>query len=383
MCLNVIFARLCCLALPVILLAGCGNHADAPADLTPRIEDESIIFPAGSGQADGIHSKAIALQPVPATRLNGRLTWNEDRTVRIYTPFSGRVERILVQPGDKIGKGQPLVVIASPDFGQAQAEARRAESDYGLAEKNLARLRELESHGVAARKELQAAEADFGRARSEFERARKKLALYGKTGDSVDQTYTLASPISGVVVEKNINPGQELRPDQMIANAPPLFVITDPATLWAQLDAAEKDLPLLRPGKIITVRAPAYRDEDFPARVTAVSDFLDPATRTIKVRATLDNSHRKLKGEMYVTADVDADGHTELLVPAKAVFFQGEKHLVFIDEGNGRYTRRAVRIGDVRQNLIEILDGLREGEKVVTEGSLMLQQVLQPRRVQK
>jgi cobalt-zinc-cadmium efflux system membrane fusion protein len=374
--------RLAVIAL-LTLLTGCSKQAAEAPPPEARLEGESIVFPAGSAQLDGIRSKEIALQPVPDIHLNGRLTWNEDRTVRIYTPFSGRVERILVQPGEKVGKGQPLVVIASPEFGQSQADAKRAESDYGLAEKNLARVRELEQHGVAARKDLQAAEADYGRSQSELERARKKLALYGKTGNGIDQTYTLSSPIAGVVVEKTINPGQELRPDQMTANAPPLFVITDPASLWVQLDAAEKDLGLLRPGKTVVVHAPAYRDEKFPAKVTAVSDFLDPATRTIKARALLDNSGRKLKGEMYVTADVSTDGEAELLVPAKAVFFQGEKHLVFIDNGNGKYTRRVVRIGDVRQNMIEILDGLHEGEKVVTEGSLMLQQVLQPRRVQK
>ncbi len=367
----------------LMLFSACSRHAeDAPVP-EPRVEGDSITFPAGSGQLDGIQSEVLAMQSVPATHLNGRLVWNEDRTVRIYTPFAGRVERILVQPGEKVSKGQPLAVIASPDFGQAQAETRRAESDYALAGKNRARLRELEQHGVAARKELQAAEADYERARAEFERTRKKLALYGTVRDSIDQTYTLSSPISGVVVEKNINPGQELRPDQMTASAPPLFVITDPATLWALLDAAEKDLPLLKPGKTIAIRTPAYRDDNFPARITAVADFLDPATRTIKVRALLDNAHRKLKGEMYVTADIDANGDKELLVPAKAVFFLGEKHYVFIDEGNGRYMRRQVHTGDVRRNLVEILDGLREGEKVVTEGSLMLQQTLQPRRVQK
>ena len=367
----------------LMLFSACSRHAeDAPVP-EPRVAGESIVFPAGSVQLGSIHSQVIAMQPVPATHLNGRLAWDEDRTVRIYTPFAGRVERILVQPGEKIRKGQPLAVIASPDFGQAQAEARRAESDYALAGKNLERLRELEQHGVAARKELQAAEADYERARAEFERARKKLALYGAARDGVDQTYTLSSPIAGVVVEKNINPGQELRPDQMVANAPPLFVITDPATLWALLDAAEKDLPLLKPGKTITIHTPAYRDDDFPARITAVADFLDPITRTIKIRALLDNPLRKLKGEMYVTADVDANGQTELLVPAMAVFFQGEKHLVFIDDGGGKYTRRQVHTGDVRQNRVEILDGLRAGEKVVTEGSLMLQQTLQPRRVQK
>lgn len=252
--------RILWIVLSVALAAGCSKQPDVAPSLEPRLDGKSIIFPAGSAQLDGIHSKAVSLQPVPATQLNGRIIWDEDRTVRIYTAFAGRVERILVQPGDKVDRGQPLAIIASPDFGQAQAEARRAESDYGLAEKNLARMRELESHGVAARKDLQAAEADYSRSQAELERSRKKLALYGKASDSVDQTYTLSTPIPGVVVEKNINPGQELRPDQMLANVPPLFVITDPAMLWVQLDAAEKDLPLLRPGKTVFVHAPAYRE---------------------------------------------------------------------------------------------------------------------------
>jgi cobalt-zinc-cadmium efflux system membrane fusion protein len=366
----------------LLLLAGCGKHAKDTGAPQPKVEGESITFPAGSNDLGSINSMVITLQPVPATHLNGLITWNEDRTVRIYTPFAGRVERILVRLGEKIRKGQPLAVIASPDFGQAQADAGRAESDFALAEKNLARLRELEQHGVAARKELQAAEADYGRAKAEFERAHNRLAMYGAIRNNVDQSYTLSSPIAGVVVEKNINPGQELRPDQMISSVPPQFVITDPATLWAQLDAAEQDLPLLRPGKPIVIHSPAYHD-DFPAKVDAVSDFLDPTTRTIKVRASLDNTQRKLKGEMYITADVDADGESELLVPAKAVLFQAGEHFVFIDNGGGKYMRRHVQTGDVRQDRVEILEGLRDGEKVVTEGSLMLQQTLRPARVQK
>lgn len=368
------------IALAAALLAGCGKPAaDAPIP-DPTVANDRISFPENGRLLTGVSSVPIAMQPVPLTRLNGRLTWNEDRTVRVYTPFAGRVERILVQVGQNITRGQALAVIASPDFGQAQADARRAESDNALAEKNLQRMRELEQHGVAPRKDLQAAEADATRTRAEAERARKRLTMYGAVGQGVDQTYTLTSPIAGTVVERSINPGQELRPDQTSA---PLFVITDPGTLWAQFDANERDLAHLRPGKTITVHTPAWRDDEFTARIETLSDFLDPTTRSIKIRARLDNTGRKLKGEMFVTADIDADGDKELLVPAKAVYFQNEKNYLFIDEGNGRYLRRQVQTGDVRQNLVEILAGLNEGDKVVTEGSLMLQQVMQPRRVQK
>ena len=157
------------------------------------------------------------------------MSWNEDRTVRIFTPFAGRVSSILVQPGDNVKQGQTLAVIASPDFGQAQAETRRAQGEFALAKQNLARMRDLHEHGVAAAKDLNAAEADFARAESECKRTEARLKLYGG-GSEIDQTYALKSPLAGVVVEKNINPGQELRPDQMTSNAPALFVITNPAS---------------------------------------------------------------------------------------------------------------------------------------------------------
>jgi cobalt-zinc-cadmium efflux system membrane fusion protein len=282
-----------------------------------------------------------------------------------------------------VRKGQSLAVLGSPEFGQAQTEARRAETDVKLAETNLQRQKELESYGVAPRKDLQVAEAEHARAKAELERARGRVRLYGGNASSIDQSFTIASPIDGVVVEKNINPGQELRPDQMTSNAPPLFVVTDPTHLWALLDATEKDLATVEVGKMVTIRSPVYPDADFSAKVVSISDFLDPATRTLKVRATLDNSHRRLKSEMFVTAEFETRQGLRMQVPAKAVFFQGGKHFVFTDEGGGRYTRREVRVGEEHDGGVTILSGLQDGQRVVADDVLMLQQMLQPRRVQK
>jgi cobalt-zinc-cadmium efflux system membrane fusion protein len=371
------------LSLSIALASACSKPPEATPDPEHKVEGNSIVFPPGNHEVESVQSVQVNRQRAPSTRLNGRLTWNEDRTVRIYTPFSGRVEKILVQPGMAVKSGQALAVIASPDFGQAQSDARRAASDYGLAEKNFARVRELAQHGVAAGKELQNAEAEYARARAELDRTQRRLALYGGRRDGVDQTYTLTAPIAGMVVERNINPGQELRSDQITSNAPPLFVITDPGQLWAQIDAAERDLPKLRVGKAITLHTPAYRDEPFHATVAAISDFLDPSTRTVKVRAVLANPQRKLKAEMFVTAEVDADNEMVLLVPTKSVYFQGGQNYVFVEDGGGRYTRREVQLDDVYGNEVEVVQGIGHGEKVVTQGSLMLQQILKPRRVQK
>lgn len=372
-----------CLLPLALLLNGCEKPADAPSGPEPKVEGNSILYAPDAPELNSIRSAAIRMQPIPPVTLNARVTWNEDKTVRVFSPFGGRVERILVQQGQAVARGTPLAVIASPDFGQAQADAGRAQGDLALAEKNLTRLRELEENGVAARKELQVAEAEHARANAEYSRARSRLAIHGGAGRGIDNSYTLTSPIAGVLVEKNINPGQEVRPDQSAPGTPALFVITDPTALWIQMDATEKDIPLLKPGKRIDVLAAVYPGRAFPATIASVADFLDQTTHTIKARALAENKERLLKGDMYVRAKVDFDGAEELLLTTKALYFQGEQHFVFVEEGNGKFTRRPVKVGDVRGGQTEILDGLKDGEKVVVEGTLMLQQVLKPRRVQK
>jgi cobalt-zinc-cadmium efflux system membrane fusion protein len=364
------------------VLAGCDTAEKPSTAPQPKIGGDSVVFLPGSPQLTSLVSEVADERTSAGAMLNGRLAWNEDKTVRVFTPLAGRVDRILVHPGDRVKQGQTLAVIASPDLGQAQADARRAQGDYALAEKNLARVKELHQNGVAAAKDLNAAEADYARADSEFKRTEARLGLYGG-GKQVDQSYALTSPLAGVVVEKNINPGQELRPDQMGANVPAQFVITDPSYLWVLLDATEKDLPALKSGKTIKIRVPGYPDASFDAKIAAVADFLDPATRTIKVRATLDNSQRKLKGEMFVTAVVGDDVAKILQVPSRSVFFQGGSHFLFVDDGNGGYTRHKVETGDAYEGYVTITSGLKPGQKVVTDGALLLQQMLQPRRVVK
>src|SRR5262245_58481058 len=133
-------------ALTALALTGCGRDI-VPAEPEPKVDAESVTFPQGSAMTARLATTTLGRSPAPVWRLNGRLAWNEDKTVRVYTPFAGRVVRILVQPGDRVTQGQTLAVLASPDFGQAQADARRADSDFALAEKSLARVRELEENG--------------------------------------------------------------------------------------------------------------------------------------------------------------------------------------------------------------------------------------------
>ena len=367
--------------LVIALVAGCDKPAKKAEPPAPVVEGERIVFPKASPQLASLKSEPAAKSGAAALRLNGRLVWDEDATVRLYTPFAGRVARILAQPGDGVRPGQTLALLQSPDFGQAQADARRAASDFALAQQNLNRVRELQQYGVAPQKDLHASEADYGRAQTELQRTRGRLKMYGGSGEAIDQSYALKSPVGGVVVEKNINPGQELRPDQMLANAPALFVVTDPRRLWVLLDATEQALPKITRGTPIRISSPAYPNEAFEGKVSAVADFIDPVTRTIKVRGTLANPNGRLKAEMFVTAAIDKGAAAELSVPTSAVFLRGDKHYVFVDEGEGRFLRTQVTTGAEHDGRSAIVSGLAEGTRVVTDGALLLQTLLQPQRV--
>ena len=334
-----------------------------------------LALSAESPQLEVLKLETAIERDGAAHRLTGRVVWDEERTVRVFTPFAGRIETIRVKVGDRVRTGQVLATIGSPDFGQAQAELHKAEVDSALTEKSLARQRELLAHGVAAEKDVQSAEADFLRAKAELGRVRARAAFYG--ADGAGQRFPLRTPLSGVVIEKNVNPGQEVRPDQMTSNMPALFVVTDPTRLWVQLDATEHDLGLLRAGQTVSLRTPAYPDETFAARVESISDFIDPVTRAVKVRATVDNPERKLKGEMFVVAEIRDEQRRSLMIPAASTFLVGAKHYAFVEQQTGQFTRIEVGVGKEINGWVIVTSGIHAGQRIVSSGALLLEQLLE------
>jgi cobalt-zinc-cadmium efflux system membrane fusion protein len=363
------------------LVAGCHRKVNPDQSGEPKVTGENISFPADSPQLASLELAPVELQTPASTQLSGRLIWNDDVTVRVFTPFAGRVRKITADIGQTVEKNAPLTEVESPDFGQAQADARKAESDLKLAKRNLARLNELFAHGAAAQKDVEAAEASQSQAESERARAVSKIAAYGANADSLDEIFILRSPLAGTVVDKRANPGQEIRPDQMLANVPevtqPLFVVSDPAHLWIQIDATEVDLPRLQPGREFTFTSRAFQDQIFTGRVDKVSEFIDLNTRTIKVRGTVDNSRRLLKAEMFVSVNVPDGGAQAISVPTKSVFLKGEKHYVFVEEQPGQFARREVKIGSEQDGHIFVLSGVQAGQRIVSDGSILLQKMME------
>ena len=163
------------------LMAGCRHETKLTSPPEPTITGKNISFPANSPQLFFTGIEPVELHPSVKTQLSGRLIWNDEVTVRVFTPFAGRVRKIRADIGQTVEKNAPLAEVESSEFGQAQADARKAESDLKLAQRNLARCRELFAHGAAAQKEIDAAEENQAQTASEYARAASKIAVDGRT----------------------------------------------------------------------------------------------------------------------------------------------------------------------------------------------------------
>ena len=358
--------------LALTVLAACSEApAPKPAQAQPIMQGNQLRFPAGNPQLALLKTTAATAAETITIDLPAHLVWNEERTQRIYAPLSGRVDSIRVDIGQAVAPGSALLNLSSPEFGLAQADAAKALADVQLSEKALRRQRELFDAGIVARKDLEQVEADALRAKAEADRASAKTRLYGGS-QTVNQQLTLTAGIRGVVVERNVNPGQEVRSDQSGPGVPPLFVVSDPSQLWVQIDAREADIAALRPGASFDLTIPTLPGQKFTGKVAAASDFLDPTTRTIKVRGVVGNPNRLLKSEMLGTARIQRKLGTGVMVPASGVFLRGTTNWVFLQSAPGTFEPKEVTLGHEGAKETLVTQGLSAGDVVVSENGLLL-----------
>ena len=351
------------------LLAACQDKTEPVASVPlPIIDKQQLRYPAGHPQLKLLVTEAAKDARTFEVELPARLVWNEERTQRVYPAFAGRVSRIVADVGQRVGAGQVLAELASPEFGAAQADTSRAQADAQLAKQAVQRQRELFEAGVVARKDLEQAEAEAARSQAEVARAQARTHLYGSSA-GVNQMLGLRSEMAGTVVERNLNPGQELRPDNSTS---PVFVVTDPSSLWVQIDAQEADLRDLRPGAKVQLMVPVLADTPFEASISAVTDQIDPGTRTIKIRATVANPKRLLKSEMLAKVRYARAVGNSVEVPASAVFLRDKEHYVFVQSAPGTFEPRDVKVLYEGAQKVLLSEGLKGGEQVVVQNGLLL-----------
>ncbi|MEY4438679.1 MAG: hypothetical protein RIQ36_143 [Pseudomonadota bacterium] len=337
----------------------------------PIVQGQQLRFPAGHPQLALLGTVEAKTAESITIELPARLVWNEERTQRIYPAFAGRVLTLNADIGQSVNAGQVLATLASPEFGAAQADTAKAMADAQVADRALARHQTLFEADVISRKELDSTEAEALRARAELARAQARTRMYG-SAHNVNQQLGLAATIKGVVVERNLSAGQEVRPDQGGPGNPALFVVSDPSMLWVQIDAREADISSLQPGTQISLTLPNYPNQSFDAKIAATGDFIDSSTRAIKVRAVVDNAKRLLKAEMLGTARIERKLAAGVLVPASAVQLRGAEHWAYVQTEAGVYEPRRVKLGYQGIKEVLIVDGVQAGELIVKDNGLLL-----------
>jgi cobalt-zinc-cadmium efflux system membrane fusion protein len=348
----------------------------------------------------------------------GRVLVAPNSQAIIGAKVSGRAVRVLVEPGQRVGAGQVVVVIDSPQIAELrgqlmEARARlrlseqnrlrtartenrsaviQAKNRLDLAQKTLERKKRLAEIGVAAGREVLEAETEFKNAKAEYEyqssiqitreqqqtiseveqaratvaRLSQSLSALGSSANSQGRMISVTSPIAGTVIDRHISVGETVTEDKE------LMTVMNLSSVIVEAQVPESQAGKVRSGQRLIARIPGAPDPAFEGYVQSVGETVDPEKRTVPVRARVTNLGAMLKHEMAVEVRLVTGGRKDaLMIPVTALVDDEGVKVVYVKEGE-RYERRQVTMGAVTYQWAEILGGVEEGEQVVTAGAYQL-----------
>jgi membrane fusion protein, heavy metal efflux system len=314
-----------------------------------------------------------------AVHTTGTVDWDADHTTQAITQVNGPITRILVDQGTPVKKDQPLLYVSSPDVANAVSAYRKARNREAYNKRVVDRMKELLDRGAIATKDYQSSEADYNDASTDVQNSLQALRIFGisandidaaeKQGTPVATELAVRSPITGVIVQKMVSPGQVVQAGQTVC-----FSISDVSTVWVQGHIFDRDLPSVKSGDPVDETNPSF-NRSFRGTISYIGTFVDPDTRTTPVRIVTHNPGGMLKKDMFVDAVVHtgARSHT-LVVPVGAVLRDDKNEpIVYVEREPGKFAQRSITTAGQQDGLIAVSSGLQEGETVVSDGSLFLQ----------
>ncbi len=315
---------------------------------------------------------------------DGQIALNGDTTTQVFSPYSGRVVRVMASPGEYVQRGAPLLLIEASEFVQAQTDLHNAAATLKLARINEERKHAAYDSKGGSLQDWQQAQVDLAAAENAAASARNRLRILGKSDSEIAAlentkkteaaTYVVA-PIGGVVTDRQVGPGQYIQ----AGASTPVFSIGDLSTVWLVAAVPETDAPYIERGQEVEVRVLALPGQIFKARLTAVGAQVDPVTRRVAVRATLANPAGKLKPQMFASFSIITSGESQApSVPEEAIVREADQARVWVVAQNNTLTLRSIRTGRSSDGMVEVLDGLKPGERVVTRGSLFIDRAARP-----
>jgi cobalt-zinc-cadmium efflux system membrane fusion protein len=322
----------------------------------------------------------------------GKIAVNEDSSTPIFSPFAGRVTKLLVKPSDMVERGQPLFIVEATDTVQGLNDFVAALSALNSARSklNLAQIVEKRANDLYAGKavplkdwqqsqnDLVTAQNDMRSAETALEAVHNRLRILGRSEDQISsfqQTRQITadtpiySPIAGTVVQRKVGPGQFINSGA----SDPVFVIGDLSTVWLLAFVRETEASGVTVGQEIAFSLLAMPGTEFKARIDYVAAAIDPATRRLLVRATIDNKDGRFKPEMFANVTIYTGGDRPSVgVPKRALIYEGERVRLWVAHDDKSIELRNIQTGLTNGDLVEVRINLRAGEKIVTKGSLFI-----------
>lgn len=364
--------------------AGPTTHAAAPSPApaaAPAAESEpaeitltpDAVARAGIKTATVESERAVQSLTVPAT-----VASNPYRETRVNALVGGVVTRLSAELGTPVQRVVPLAVIFSNELAEAQMKYLSMRAMLEADHRKRERTEKLVALGAASRQELEEVTAVHAGHETEVAAARQRLLLLGLSPDQVARLtdasqvvseVVVRAPVAGVVITRSINPGQ------VVGAGQDLFVVADLSTVWVIGDLYEKDFGAVRVGAPATVTIPATPRDVLRGRVTYIDPRVDPATRTAKARVEVPNRTGGLRLGMYVNVTFESGaGERRTMIPRSAVQFVGDRTVVYVpvEDNEGQFAERPVMLGQTIGDRVQVLDGVKPGEPVVSEGSFFL-----------
>lgn len=363
--------------LVLIWLAELGfGHKQAAAEAPPP--PPGTFIPTAT-QLKTLTVESVGLRAFSSEeRTEGKIAINGDRSTPVFSPYSGRVVRVIAGLGDTVTQGQPLATIQASELAQAQNDLHTAMAQVTLTHNTEARKHALYDIKGGSLADWQQAQADLATAEAALIAVRNRLHILGYTDEAIDSlghtdhldaTTNIVSPIAGVVVDREVGPGQYAQSGA----STPVYTIADLSTVWLVANVREADAGHVQRGQAVEVRVLAYPERTFRAKVVYVAPTIDPNTHRLMVRAVIENGDGALKPEMFANFRIlTSNADNSPAVPEGAVVYEGETAHVWVLGKDHSLVIRPIHVGRVSDGYVEILDGLKPGEQVVIKGSLFI-----------
>ncbi len=368
------------IAIATLLICSCGLYKKTAPAAAAAQADEAALFEVPSKQLP--HLKIVEVRKTSWASVvdtTGTVDWDADHTTQAITQVNGPISKLLVDLGSKVTINQPLLYVSSPDVATAISTYKKARNRQDYSKKTLDRSKDLLEHKVIATKDMEAAEQDYNDSRAETENDLQALKIFGVTeqeieaaqhqGVAINPQLAVRSPVAGIVVQKLVTPGLVIQ-----AGTTACFTISDNSTVWVQGHIYDRDLEAVRVGDAVEETDSSFH-RTFHGTVGYIEALIDPTTRTTSVRIVTKNPDGLLKKDMFVDAVIHTrSGRSLLAVPTSAILRNDENlPFVYVEVSPAKFGQRLVNLGVEQGDNTEITSGLKEGEKVVSEGSVFLQ----------